>query len=68
MVLIIIIHHEEDVMARDILLMMLIVIIHHEEDEIGRGRYDYDECGHPYNHEALFGMQVQMQEQLMAST
>eukprot|EP00957_Ditylum_brightwellii_P102397 7805596-Ditylum_brightwellii.AAC.1 len=29
---IIIIHHQEDLMAGDLLLMMLIVIIHHQED------------------------------------
>eukprot|EP00957_Ditylum_brightwellii_P188396 14342241-Ditylum_brightwellii.AAC.1 len=33
----------------------------------GRKIYVYNERGQPYNHEMLFGMQVQIQEQLMAS-
>eukprot|EP00957_Ditylum_brightwellii_P039844 3016616-Ditylum_brightwellii.AAC.1 len=48
-------HQEEEVMAGATILMVL--------------RHTYLECGHPYNHETLFGMQAQMQQQhFMATT
>eukprot|EP00957_Ditylum_brightwellii_P100639 7670839-Ditylum_brightwellii.AAC.1 len=62
MMLIIIINQEEDVMAGATILMMLIIIIHHQVDVMtGEGMLIY-------NHGSVFGMQIQMQQQIMAST